>query len=273
MYLAEHVTGCIDCHSTRNWKYYAGPVVAGSEGKGGQVFGQEVGIPGALVAPNITPAGIGSMTDGELYRALTSGIGKNGQALFPLMPYLNYTKMSEEDIYSIIAYVRTLKPIEHATPASRLDFPLNYIVRTIPTRHEPQPGPDTSTMYSYGKYLVEIAGCADCHTPFEQGKPKLGMGFAGGREFDLPTGTVRSANITPDEETGIGSWTADIFVAKFKQYATEEGKTLSPESMNAQTVMPWTLLAGMTERDLLAIYTYLHTIPPVRREVVHYSPK
>jgi mono/diheme cytochrome c family protein len=271
-YLANHVSVCIDCHSTRDWNYFAGPIMPGTEGKGGEVFDESLGFPGMIYAHNITPAGLGSQSDGVLYRAITTGVDKTGKAMFPIMPYPNFNTMSEEDILSIIAYIRTLKPIENNPPQTVLKTPMNLIVRTIPMKRAPGRDPDTSNTYEYGKYLVTAASCADCHTQQEKGKKLPGMDFAGGFKFPFPTGDVaRSANITPDEETGIGAWSESDFVSRFKFYDNAEARTLKPEAVGYNTVMPWTMYAGMTERDLAAIYKYLRTVAPVKNKVEKYT--
>ena len=131
-YLANHVTVCIDCHSTRDWTKFSGPLTQGTEGKGGFNFGPAEGIPGNVYAKNITPAAIGDWTDGELIRAITQGVNKKGKALFPLMPYLNFNHLIREDMEAIVCYVKSLKPIENKVPETELNFPLNFIVKTIP---------------------------------------------------------------------------------------------------------------------------------------------
>lgn len=271
-YLANHVSVCIDCHSTRDWNYFAGPIMPGTEGKGGEVFDEKMGFPGTIYAHNITPAGLGSQSDGVVYRAITSGVDKNGKSMFPIMPYPHFNKMSEEDILSIIAYIRTLKPIENNPPATSLNPPMNVIVRTIPMKRTPQADPDTSNIFKYGEYMVNAAGCTECHTQQVKGKPLAGMDFAGGFKFPLPNGAlVQSANITPEEETGIGAWSETDFVTRFKFYDNAEAKTLKPEAVGYQSVMPWTMYAGMTEKDLTAIYKYLRTVPPVKNKVERYT--
>ncbi len=271
-YLASNVSGCIDCHSTRNWKYYAGPITKGTEGKGGELFDESIGIPGALYSANITPAGIGSLTDGELFRAITSGVTKDGRVLFPLMPYSRYNNMTDEDIYSIIAYIRTFPAVENNVAPSHVNFPVNYIIRTVPSPHRTQPEPNQNDPYEYGKYLVNAAACADCHTPQSNGKPIQGKEFAGGMEFNMPQGLIRSANITPDEETGIGNWSKEAFIARFKSFAAPGAAQLSSDTMKSQTIMPWIFFSGMKEEDLGAIYTYLRTIQPVKNQVEHFTP-
>lgn len=91
-YLANHVTVCIDCHATRDWSYFSGPPQTGTIGGGGDRFGPEMGMPGELFAANITPYGIGSYTDGELFRLITTGVTRDNRVMFPMMPYLAYTQ-------------------------------------------------------------------------------------------------------------------------------------------------------------------------------------
>ena len=268
-YLANHVTGCMDCHSQRDTHLFSAPVVPGTEGMGGQKFTKEMmDLPGELIAPNITPAGIGKMSDGELLQAIVSGIGRDKRVLFPLMPYPGFRRLSQEDLYSIIAYIRSLKPIENSVPVGHIDFPVSMFIRSVPEPYTPEPAPDTANHIAYGKYMVTIAGCGDCHTPMDQGKPIVGKEFAGGMVFHFPIGVIRSANITPDEETGIGLWTKDMFIEQFEMRSS---KPVSPDSMGFQTIMPWTLLGGMTTQDLGAIYDYLRTIPPVKNEVEKFT--
>lgn len=142
-YLATAVSLCIDCHSNRDWTRFAGPVLPGTFGKGGERFDQSMGFPGVFYSRNITPAALADYSDAELYRAITSGVDRHGRALFPMMPYLYYGKMDAEDIYSIIAYVRSLEPIENAVPDSKPDFPVNLIINTLPSppSHSRRPDP------------------------------------------------------------------------------------------------------------------------------------
>lgn len=273
-YLANHVTVCMDCHSQRDWSRFSGPPVAGTLGRGGEKFDQTQGLPGIYYAKNITPSSIGRYTDGELFRVITTGVTKEGKALFPLMPYPFYGKMDPEDIKSIIAYLRTLKPIEHDVPESKSDFPMNIIVNTLPVKASFSKLPEKSDTIAYGGYLVNAASCVDCHTPFEKGKYVEGMEFAGGREFPFPDGSVaRSANITPDKDNGLGEWDADTFVSIFK--ARSDSATLQsviqPGEFNS--IMPWTMYGKMEEGDLRAIFAYLKTIKPIKSEVVLFTPK
>jgi hypothetical protein len=99
------------------------------------------------------------------------------------------------------------------------------------------------------------------------------MAFAGGFLFGLPAGALRSNNITPDEETGIGSWTREQFITRFKSMdpVTHPPKVVAPQEFN--TVMPWTMYAGMTEEDLGSLYDFLRTVPKVKNAVQVWTPK
>ncbi len=266
-YLVHHVVICIDCHSQRDFRYFSAPIVPGTEGMGGDRMGEEVGFPGTFFPKNITPAGIGAWTDGELFRMITSGVNKKGKAVFPLMPYPYYNNLSQEDAYSIISYIRTLKPIENQVPESKVNFPLNLIMRTVPREYHSKPAPDPGNPVKYGEYLVTIAACSECHSMQVKGEPVPGMYLAGGFEFKLPNGTLHSANITPDPATGIGGWSKEFFIKRFKYYSSDSAHTIPPDPSGFNTIMPWTMFAGLTEQDLGAIYDYLRTIPPVRHPV------
>jgi mono/diheme cytochrome c family protein len=270
-YLANHVAVCIDCHSARDWNYLSGPIVHGTEGQGGEIFSEKFGFPGTFYAKNITPEGIGNWTDGEIYRAITSGVSKNGEPFFPIMPYPNYNTMDTEDVHAIIAYIRTLAPIKNKVEPSSANFPVNLILRTMPKPANPQKRPEKSQVLEYGSYLFKVAACNNCHTPHEKGEPIEGKFLAGGFEFPLAGGIVRSANLTQDKETGIGHWTKETFISKFKAFK-DSSMSKSPVSQGAyNTIMPWTMYAGMTDEDLSAIFEYLQTVPAIKNEVIKYT--
>jgi hypothetical protein len=75
----------MDCHSTRDWNLLSGPIIPGTEGKGGDIFPEEGGFTGNFYSSNITPAGIQDWTDGELYRLITTGVKKDGEPIFPIL--------------------------------------------------------------------------------------------------------------------------------------------------------------------------------------------
>lgn len=266
-YLANHVNVCMDCHSTRDYTLFSAPLVPNTLGKGGELFDQKLGFPGSFTSKNITPYGIGNWTDGEIFRAITTGVSRDGHAFFPVMPYPYYGSMDEEDTKSIIAYLRTLKPIENKPADPEIEFPFNFILNTIPKKAQPTKRPADSDVLASGKYLINIAGCIECHTQVENGQIIPEKGFSGGREFASPIGTFISANITPDKETGIGNFTKEAFIARFKAYADTSYKPHKVGPTDFQTIMPWTMYGGMNEQDLGAIYTYLMSIKPIKNAI------
>ena len=267
-YLATNVCVCVDCHSTRNWNEFSGPLVDGTLGKGGEIFDQRFGFPGSFYSKNITPAGIGDWTDAEVLRAIASGVSKKGEALFPVMPHPHFGKMDKEDLISIIVYLRSLKPIQNVVPESKADFPMNLILNTIPKAPAYSNIPSKRDAVAYGGYLFNAASCSECHSKQDKGKPIEGMELAGGFEFPMVTGGIaKSANITQDKETGIGKWTETDFVKRFKSYTDSTYVPNKISKGNFNTVMPWTMYGGMTEDDLKAIYAYLKTIKPIHNSV------
>lgn len=265
-YLANCVAVCMDCHSTRDWSKFSGPLVEGTLGKGGEKFGREFGFPGEYYARNITPAGIGDWTDGEVLRAVTCGIDKKDRPFFPIMPYRNYGKMDMEDITAIIAYIRTLAPIVNEVPEAESDFPMNFIINTMPQNAQFSKRPDKTDKVAYGEYMITMSGCFECHTQQDKGTPVAGMEYAGGFKFDMgPMGVAYSANITPDKATGIGYWTEEAFVKRFKSYQGEQPVIKAGEEQ--QSPMPWTMYADMDEYDLQAIFAYLQTVKPIENKV------
>ncbi|HVB04363.1 MAG TPA: c-type cytochrome [Chitinophagaceae bacterium] len=262
-YLVWHVARCMDCHSDRNLHLEAGPVVRGTQGEGGEIFDETKGLPGRFVAKNITPYHLGHWTDGEIFRAITCGVRRDGKALYPAMPYLNYGQLDTGDIYDIIAYIRTLPGIPKKIAPSRADFPMNWEINTLPRKPDFHPRPSRKDQVKYGRYLVLMANCAGCHNE----------DFSGGDKFPLATGgIVSAANITPDLATGIGAWTRMDFIHRFKSFADScfKPRIISPDTYN--TVMPWTFFAGMKSGDIAAIYAYLHTVKPVDHAVTRFIP-
>lgn len=264
-YLFENLLDCDGCHSERDMSRFGGPVVEGGRGKG-SVFPAEMGLPGAVVAANITPdpeTGIGAWTDGEKIRAIREGIDRDGNALFPMMPYAGYRHISDEDVQAVVAYLDSLSAVRNPLPKTSLQFPVNLMIKSVPQPAGSVPPPNRADKLKFGEYLVTISGCADCHTPAEHGQPIASKRFAGGREFRMPFAVVVSANISPDADTGIGKWSEQQFVDKFyqyKEYLENKSPKVGPEGF---TLMPWLGLAKLSRDELGAIYTYLISQPPV----------
>jgi len=272
-YLANHVTVCIDCHSKRDWSRFSGPPDTATLGMGGDVFDQKFGFPGTYYARNITPEGISGYSDGELFRAITTGVDKEGKAMFPVMPYKYYGQLDEEDIKSIIAYIRTLRPIKNQVPTSSSDFPMNFIINTIPQKASFTHRPSKTDIVNYGKYITTAAGCIECHTKADKGNLIAGTEFGGGREFPFPDGdVVRSLNISSDAETGIGGWTADDFINVFHSRADSTSVRTVLQQGDFNSIMPWSMYGKMTDEDLKAVFAYLKTTTPIKNTVDAFTP-
>ncbi len=272
-YLVNHVAICLDCHSKRDETKFSLPIIPGTEGGGGSLFDPKTDqTPGILYSKNITPdveTGIGGWSDDEIIKAITLGISKNGDTLFPLMPYMNYNKMAKQDLLSIVAYLKTLKPIKNKVPERKLFLP--YVSLAYPPGLKPVVDcnpPPFDNQVAYGAYLTTMGSCADCHTPMVKGQYDFSRPFAGSFTFNPPKFKVTSANITPDSTTGIGTWTEERFLNKFTLYRKEEAYSHDPGTQN--TIMPLVSYAGMKDEDLKAINAFLHTVPAVKNLVEKY---
>ncbi len=229
-YLYQNLMDCDGCHH-------------GS----GAPMRPEKGIPGRIVAPNITPdpeTGLGRWTDAEKVRAIREGIGRDGRPLFPVMPYTNYRRMTDDDAAALVAYLNTLAPVKKVLPRSQSNFVVRAYVRSWPR-------PAETVQMTAGEYLATLGSCVNCHTPLQRGRPVPSLKFSGGRVFE---GGVRSSNLTPDPATGIGRWSEDDFVNRFRYW--RPGGKPSP--------MPWAGLQRLDPADLREIYRYLRTQRPVR---------
>lgn len=265
-YLVTSVAPCLDCHSERDPAVFSMPVKPGTEGGGApHPFGQGMGVPGEITPPNITPYKLKDWTDDELIRAITMGINKKGDTLFPLMPYHNYSRLAKDDLQAIIAYIRALKPIEKPDVPRKLFITAAQFGPLPANTLEQNKRPDPSDKVKYGEYLVTMASCSDCHTPMTPQGPDFSKAFAGGFRFKGDYVDVTTANITPDTATGIGSWTEEVFLAKFKTNLDAAQKKVNPGKLN--TEMPWAVYAKMKEEDLRAIYAYLRTLPAIKNKV------
>jgi mono/diheme cytochrome c family protein len=272
-YLANHVAVCMDCHSKRDWSRFSGPVLAGTEGAGGEPFTKDMGFPGDFYSKNITPGGLKEWTDGEIFHAVTTGVTKSGEPIFPVMPFHYYGQSDPSDIEAIIAYIRTLPPKESKVPESKPDFPFSLIMRTIPHKGKAAKMPSPTDSIAYGGYLVNMAGCVECHTKVDD-KMQLvaGTEFGGGREFELPGGTLRTPNITA-HATGIGAWTREQFIQRFKQYTDPANVASGLKPTDYNSIMPWTMYGGMTESDLSSIFQYLKSRKAKDNMVVRWEPR
>jgi mono/diheme cytochrome c family protein len=270
-YLFHHQAACVSCHTPRNAELFSGPVLTDKIGIGGERFSYSMGVPGAIFASNLTPAALKDWSDGDIYRALTRGVNKQGVALFPLMPYKHYGAMAESDIHALIAYMRTIPAQDSVIPERRLTFPMNIIVRVIPKETVQPAQPPAQIAPDYGAYVANAAACLHCHTKSNHGKVKPGSEMSGGVEFPQPDGSiVRSSNITFDKETGIGTWSKEQFIKRFRDSVELAKNPVKAGQPN--TPMPWTDYAGMNDVDLGALYDYLKSLPIAVNKVEPFTP-
>jgi mono/diheme cytochrome c family protein len=264
-YIATALSGCVYCHSPHDWEAPGDPIDMARFGAGGVLPFAD--LPGRVVGPNLTPdpeTGAGRWTDDQLARAIREGIGHDGRALFPMMPYLHYRNMSDEDLASVVVYFRSLPPIRNALPPTEIIFPVKYLIRSVPQPiTTPVLEPDKSDRVKYGAYLVDQAGCTDCHTPQDRGQPLPGMEFAGGSPFSGPWGTVASANITQDP-SGISYYDETLFLDMMR--------TGQVKARRLSSIMPVMIYKNMTDDDLKAMFAYLRTLKPVKHRVDNSEP-
>ena len=216
------------------------------------------GFPGQIVVPNITPdkeTGAGNWTDDQIARAIREGIKHDDTTIFPLMPYMLYKDLSDEDLASVVVYLRSVAPVRNPLPASKVNFPVNYLVRGVPQPvTHPVHGPDPADAVSRGKYLA--MGCG-CH------QAKENLPFAGGEALRGPWGDVTSANITPDA-SGIGYYSESTFITAMRT------GYVGARALNQ--IMPYGEFKGITDDDLKAMFAYLKTLPPVKHRVDNSLP-
>jgi len=145
-YLVYSVVNCVDCHSQLDTSKFSAPIVPGTEGAGGLAFHELLPeeTPGKIYAPNITPHALKDWTDDEIARAMTRGVNKKGDTLFPVMPYHGLSRMAKEDVEAVITYLRTLKPIENNIPASQLFVPAAAFGLLPDLDYEKNMKPDTA---------------------------------------------------------------------------------------------------------------------------------
>jgi mono/diheme cytochrome c family protein len=228
---------------------------------GGQPFAGGLALQtpfGKLVAPNITPdadTGIGNMTNDEFLAALHEGRGHNDRRLYPAMPYPAYTKMTDDDVMAIRAYLATVAPVSNAVISNQLPFPLNIRLAMVFwnalnfTQGRYQPNPRKSAEWNRGAYIVEgAAHCGTCHTP----KTVLG----GDKTSVALTGATLQGWLAPDitnePRKGVGGWSKDDLVQYLK---TGTNKWTLASGPMAEAVSHST--SRMTDDDIGAIAVYL----------------
>jgi len=263
-YLTNHVAACVGCHSPVNEAVPGEPPLEGKLGAGRDFGDWGPAVPFRLRAPNLTPdkeTGIGNMTDGEVLRGIREGVGKDGHALFPQMPFQTYAQtLSDEDALSIIAYLRTLPAVKNDPGRTEIRFPVSMFIRGVPKPLETPiaASPSPSDKLARGKWLLQVCSCNDCHDSVDPHRQKLpGKALAGGQPFPLPNGrgVAVSPNITSDKATGIGAYSDEDLRRVFDEGKGKSGKPLY--------VMPWSYYSGLTKEDKDALIAALREVPPV----------
>jgi cytochrome c2 len=253
---------CINCHQNPETKLLTGNLMPDAPKEFGKIYSQ-----------NITQDdehGIGLWTDAELVYLLRTGIKKDGQYSPPYMAKL--PKMADEDINAIISFLRSDDPMVAAQNVEDYPCEPSFLTKFLSTvafkpfnmPTEAIPMPDTSNAVELGKYLVQNLDCYTCHSAdFKTNdylEPELSVGYCGGgnKPLNREGEVVLSKNITPDVETGIGSWSKEKFVKALKS-GIKEGEPALRFPM-----VPYLLL---TDQEAGAIYEYLQTIPPINNKI------
>jgi mono/diheme cytochrome c family protein len=229
---------------------------------------------GIAYSKNITQdknVGIGAWTDGEIAFLLRTGIRRDGQYTPPWMPKLN--RIADEDIQSIIAFLRSDDSLVQADPSPDHESEPSFLVKFLShvafkpfsyPDHKVVP-PDTNEKVAYGKYLaLDAYDCFACHSgdfkKLNDREPEKSFRFFGGGNQmpDLGGRVIVTANLTPDQETGIGAWSEAQFVKAVREGVRPDGHLLR---------YPMVKVSELTEGEVKAIYAYLRTVPPLRNAV------
>jgi len=250
-YLVDTVMTCHNCHTPRGPNGFQFDKAL----SGGLHFDEP---PFDVWATNITPdrdSGIGNWSDAEIKTALQEARRPAGHQLAEVMPSGFYKILTPRDLDGIVAYLRSLPPVDNKVPGPvyKMQIPL----QVFPGAEKPMSESDLDDKVKRGFYLVTIAHCMACHTPF--GPPATGVDFKnslgkGGREFPGPWGVSTSRNITSSKSAGIGDWSDAEVKRAITQGVRKDGTKLKPP-------MGYPFYAKMTDGDLDAMVAYLRTVP------------
>lgn len=256
-YLTEGLLGCVMCHSPKNFAIHGAPTAAGMDLAGQVLLFQD--LPGSLTAPNLTPdreTGGGGWTDDQFARAIREGIGHDERTIFPMMPYQGYKDLSDEDLASVVVYLRSVPEVRNPLPPSHVKFPVNYLVQGAPEPvTEAVQGPDPADRIATGKYLAGL-GCG-CHRAVES------IDFGGGFVLKGPWGEATSANITTDP-SGISYYDETTFIKALR--------TGYVGARKLNSIMPFGDFQNLTDDDMKAVFAYLRTVKPARHRVDNSLP-
>jgi mono/diheme cytochrome c family protein len=234
-HLVEAVVECVGCHT---------------ENLGGDMLIDDPGF-ARLAAPNLTSGqgGIGATyTDEDWVRALRHGVAADGRQLI-IMPSHWYNYLTDEDLGAVIAYLKTVPPVDQEWPARSVAMIPTRILLTLGAlpfapdliaQNEPRTNPEPGVTVEYGEYLSRVAACRECH----------GNDLAGG----VAEGAPKGPNLTPGG--AFAAYREEDFLKLFHTGVTPGGRTVSEE-------MPWMSYGKMTDDELKAIFTYLQTVEPL----------
>ena len=228
---------------------------------------------GTVYSSNITPdptTGIGKWTDEQIITATRSGRRPNGERLIPVHPYTVFNGMAEQDLKDVVAYLRSVPPINRATPAKKISVPMfesvflpAWLAAFAPRETPPATAPTSGV--ARGEYLVRAVGhCGECHTPRGVTYATDNSRFLGGTQKGPEGDPV--PNITPDKDTGL-KWSED----EIADYLETGNKPDGDVAGGLMAEMIEGTAAGykhLTKQDRLAIAKYLKTIPAVRNKIV-----
>lgn len=254
-YLTEGILWCFNCHTERDTTQAGWPPKWEKKGSGTIRWKTDSTY---LYAPNITPdekTGIGNFTDDMIARAIREGVGHDDRAL-ESMPWGSFRELTDEDVASVVSYLRTIPAIENRVPRRKLSLSGEEDLKegALPLTQEIG-ALDFSDPLTRGKYLISIADCIGCHTAWYGRNPGI---LGGGNPMSKNTEQIFSTNITSDA-TGVGAWSEETFI-----YVMKNGKGKSGP-MNQR--MPWASFKNMTDEDLSSIYQALMTTYPVKHSV------
>jgi mono/diheme cytochrome c family protein len=248
---------CTSCHTREGGKPFAG----------GLAFATPFGT---MYSTNITPdvdTGIGKWSEQDFARALREGVRPNGQHLYPAFPYPAFTKLRDEDVAALFAYLKALVPVKYAAPENELRFPFNQrwtlgMWKALYFQGGRfSPDKTRSAEWNRGAYLVEGLGhCGACHSPRNfLGAESSDMALNGGEYTDkVAAATVRpwsTPNLT-SAPNGLHSWPVEELVAYLKTGRNTFAETFGP--MN-EVIMNSTRY--LSDADVRAMATYLKSLP------------
>ena len=229
---------------------------------------------GTVYSSNITPDrehGIGNWTDEEIIAGIRLGRRPNGERLLPVHPYTVFNGMAEEDLRALVAYLRTLPPVNRPTPPKKITVPLFETVflpawlAAFAPRETPPPAAPISGI-ARGEYLVRaVAHCGECHTPRTITMATDNSRFLAGAPKGKGPEGAEVPNITPDRETGL-PWTVPEIVSYLSTGNKPDGDVAG--SLMGEVIQGTTAgYKDLTESDRLAIAQYLKSIPAVRNKI------